>query len=55
MPDGCGPVSGLYRVEAALNALEDVNIKPSSCLFLSQLNCTNRHDKTGGYYGRKFW
>lgn len=26
-PDGCGPVSGLYRVEAALNALADVNIK----------------------------
>lgn len=27
MPEGCGPVSGLYRVEAALNALENVNIK----------------------------
>ena len=27
MPEGCGPVSGLYRVETALNALEDVNIK----------------------------
>jgi uncharacterized protein YbjT (DUF2867 family) len=27
MPDGAGPVSGLYRVENALNALTDVNIK----------------------------
>lgn len=27
MPDGCGPVSGLHRVEEAMNALEGVNIK----------------------------
>ena len=27
LPDGVGPVSGLYRVEKALNALTDVNIK----------------------------
>lgn len=27
MADGCGPVSGLYRVEAALNTLNDSNIK----------------------------
>jgi uncharacterized protein YbjT (DUF2867 family) len=27
MPDGCGPVSGLYFVEQALNALEGVNVK----------------------------
>ena len=27
MPDGCGPVSGLYKAERALNALKDVNIK----------------------------
>ena len=27
MPDGCGPVSGLYRAEAALNALADVNVR----------------------------
>ncbi len=27
LPDGCGPVSGLHRVEEALNALEGVNIK----------------------------
>jgi uncharacterized protein YbjT (DUF2867 family) len=27
MPDGCGPVSGLYYVEEALNALEGANIK----------------------------
>ena len=26
MPDGCGPVSGLYRAEQALNQPEDVNI-----------------------------
>jgi uncharacterized protein YbjT (DUF2867 family) len=27
LPDGCGPVSGLYRVEAALNAVQDTHIK----------------------------
>ena len=27
LPDGCGPVSGLHRVEKALNELKDVNIK----------------------------
>lgn len=27
MADGCGPVSGLYRAEAALNTLTDTNIK----------------------------
>lgn len=27
MPDGCGPVSGLYQVEQALNALKGVNVK----------------------------
>jgi uncharacterized protein YbjT (DUF2867 family) len=27
MPEGCGPVSGLYFVEQALNALESVNVK----------------------------
>jgi uncharacterized protein YbjT (DUF2867 family) len=27
MPEGCGPVSGLYYVEQALNALEGVNVK----------------------------
>ncbi|MES2773451.1 MAG: NAD(P)H-binding protein [Bacteroidota bacterium] len=27
LPDGCGPVSGLYRVEQALNTLAGVNIK----------------------------
>jgi uncharacterized protein YbjT (DUF2867 family) len=27
MPDECGPVSGLYYVEEALNALKDVNVK----------------------------
>jgi uncharacterized protein YbjT (DUF2867 family) len=27
MPEGCGPVSGLYFVEQALNALEGVNVK----------------------------
>jgi uncharacterized protein YbjT (DUF2867 family) len=26
LPDGVGPVSGLYRVEQALNALKDVNV-----------------------------
>ncbi|HNX56262.1 MAG TPA: NAD(P)H-binding protein [Prolixibacteraceae bacterium] len=27
MPDGCGPVSGLFYVEKALNELRDVNVK----------------------------
>ena|SRR5579872_7413854 len=27
LPDGCGPVSGLYRVEQSLNTLTGVNIK----------------------------
>jgi len=27
MPEGCGPVSGLYHVEQALNGLEGVNVK----------------------------
>ena len=27
LPDGCGPVSGLYIVEQALNSLTDVNVK----------------------------
>ena len=27
LSEGCGPVTGLYRVEQALNELEDVNIK----------------------------
>jgi uncharacterized protein YbjT (DUF2867 family) len=27
MPEGCGPVSGLYYVEQAMNALEGVNVK----------------------------
>ena len=27
MPEGCGPVSGLYHVEQALNALDGVNVK----------------------------
>ncbi|MEP7377549.1 MAG: NAD(P)H-binding protein [Chitinophagaceae bacterium] len=27
LSDGCGPVSGLYKVEQALNTLKDVNIK----------------------------
>lgn len=27
MPEGCGPVSGLYHVEQAFNALEGVNVK----------------------------
>ena len=27
LPDGCGPVSGLYRVEQTLNELKDTNIR----------------------------
>lgn len=27
LPDGCGPVSGLYKVENVLNSLTDINVK----------------------------
>ena len=56
MPQGCGPVSGLYRVEAALNALEDVNIKHLRPAYfyhnlLSQIGMIQHAGIMGGNFG----
>jgi uncharacterized protein YbjT (DUF2867 family) len=56
MPEGCGPVSGLYRVEAALNALEDVNIKHLRPAYfyhnlLSQIGMIQHAGIMGGNFG----
>jgi hypothetical protein len=56
MPESCGPVSGLYSVEAALNALEDVNTKHLRAGYFYH----NLFAKTGmiqhaGINGWKFW
>ncbi len=56
MPEGCGPVSGLYFVEKALNALESVNVKhlrpgffyPN---FLSNAGMAKHMGVIGGNYG----
>jgi uncharacterized protein YbjT (DUF2867 family) len=55
MPDGCGPVSGLYRSEAALNALDDVNIKhlrPASFYYnlFAQIGLIKNMGVMGGNY-----
>ena len=56
MPEGCGPVSGLFFVEKALNSLEGVNVKhlrpgffyPN---FLSQIGMIKNMGIMGGNYG----
>ena len=56
MSEGCGPVSGLYHVEKALNNLEDVNIKhlrpgffyPN---FLANIGMIKHLGIIGGNYG----
>jgi uncharacterized protein YbjT (DUF2867 family) len=56
MPEGCGPVSGLYFVEKALNGLTDVNVKhlrpgffyPN---FLSNIGMIKHMGIMGGNYG----
>lgn len=56
MPEGCGPVSGLFFVEKALNALEGVNVKhlrpgffyPN---FLGQIAMIKSMGIMGGNYG----
>jgi uncharacterized protein YbjT (DUF2867 family) len=58
MPEGCGPVSGLYRVEAALNALEDVNIKHLRPAYfyhnlLSQIGMIQHAGIMGGNFGER--
>ncbi|HWB24204.1 MAG TPA: NAD(P)H-binding protein [Chitinophagaceae bacterium] len=56
LDDGCGPVSGLYRAEVALNTLEDVNIKHLRPAFfyqnlLSNVNLIKQAGIMGGNYG----
>ncbi len=56
MPDGCGPVSGLYFVEQALNALDGVNVKhlrPGFFYynFLSNIGMIKHMGIIGGNYG----
>lgn len=56
MPEGCGPVSGLYFVEKALNDLDSVNVRhlrpgffyPN---FMSQIGMIKNMGITGGNYG----
>lgn len=57
MPEGCGPVSGLYRVEKALNELDDVNVKhlrPGIFYnnFLSNIGMIQNMGIIGGNYGQ---
>lgn len=56
MPDGCGPVSGLYYVEQALNALEGVKVKhlrPGFFFynFLANIGMIKQMGIIGGNYG----
>jgi len=56
MPEGCGPVSGLYFVEKALDALEGVNVKhlrPGFFYtnFLGQIGMIKNMGIMGGNYG----
>ena len=56
MPEGCGPVSGLYFVEKALDALEGVNVKHLRPGFfypnlLSQIGMIKHMGIMGGNYG----
>ena len=56
MPKGCGPVSGLFFVEKAMNALDDVNVKhlrpgffyPN---FLANVGMVKHAGIIGGNYG----
>jgi len=56
LPEGCGPVTGLHRVEQVLNKLEDVNIKhlrPAFFFdnFLGNLQMVKQMNIIGGNYG----
>jgi len=56
MPEGCGPVSGLFFVEKALNGLDGVNVRhlrpgffyPN---FMNQIGMIKNMGITGGNYG----
>ncbi len=56
IPEGCGPVSGLYHVEQALNSLEGVNVKhlrPGFFFynFFANLGMIKHMGIIGGNYG----
>ena len=56
MPDGCGPVSGLFYVEQALNALEGVNVihlRPGFFFynFFANIGMIKHMGIIGGNYG----
>lgn len=56
MPEGCGPVSGLFYVEKALNELEDVNVMHLRPGFfynnlLSSIGMIQHMEIIGGNYG----
>ena len=58
MADGCGPVTGLHRVENALNTLTDVNIKHLRPAYfyanlLANLGTIKHSGIIGGNYGEK--
>jgi uncharacterized protein YbjT (DUF2867 family) len=57
MPDGCGPVSGLFFVEKALNSLEGVdvlNLRPGFFYtnFLGSIGMIKARGVIGGNYGK---
>lgn len=56
MPEGCGPVSGLYRVEQTMNALEGVNVLHLRPVFfyynlLGNIGMIKNMGIIGGNYG----
>ena len=56
LPDGCGPVSGLYRAEQALNTLTDIairHLRPGFFYynFLSNVSMVKQMQIIGGNYG----
>jgi len=56
MPEGCGPVSGLYHVEQALNTLEGVNVRhlrPGFFYnnFFANIGMIRHMEIIGGNYG----
>jgi uncharacterized protein YbjT (DUF2867 family) len=60
MPEGCGPVSGLFRVEAALNALDSVNVKHLRPAYfyhnlLAQMGMIQHAGIMGGNFGENAW
>jgi uncharacterized protein YbjT (DUF2867 family) len=57
MPSGCGPVSGLYRVEQAMNALPGVHVHHLRAgyfytNFLNSIGMIRQHGIMGGNFGQ---